>query len=909
MYKCLLFLSLVLLNLAGYATEFYSQQSGSPNTLSTWNSQRNGSGTAPSNFSTNGDVFIIQNGHQLTTSAAWTLTGSATVLRIESGGILQADHGVTLNGVFEILDNGKYIHNNQADNGNNGFGDNVRGIFSGTNTFSPNSTVEIRNWSNNTTWLPMGFDWGNLVINYTRNIGGQWNQEGTVEFIKGDLIIEATGPASNSFALVNESSMQLDVDGDLQVKGGKFIVKTGGLTDSEPALMLVNGNLAISGGVFDLGSTDFLPNNEVHVQGDVRISAPGTITTASPYSMLVLNGTSAQDLQVGGLFDASLKVMPDAVVNMSAHFSMGEGMYFIISGTFNSGTFDLELPNVELFVAGGTLNSSGVIFRKSGRTAVCTGNGLFAGPAFFCGTNGSKGTVNLDGAFMMLNQSVLSMLSIGQLNSPGEWHMTNNAVVSFTDEDLGSAGSVELVSGSELSLDEYSVIEGNATYYGRGGHLVIGSSDGITASLESGNITVTVNRFYDEENINTFEYRSTLGQFTGNGLPQVITGDLIINNSSVDGVGLSRATSIAPGGSIQLVNGKITSVGNILFTIEEGASVSGGSRNSFIDGPLRKIGVSNFTFPIGRADNYTPVQLNEVSGGATTDSFRVEYFPGSPQSQFGNNLREPLHHISNVEYWTINKESGNATKSVRLSFNERSGVSDFSSLTLANFIEGQWQEVNKTGTTGTSSSGTISFNTAFFGNFTLASTNTQNPLPVNILSFNALREGTIVKLDWEISADDTPASFEVLYSADNRNFSSIGVVEPQKGVTRYAFSHPNLQAGANYYRLRALDVDGSARWSKVLVVYYKSTSGILAALNPSVSNTTTNLSLTAAVSGRYKIAISNTAGQLMHTRDLQVREGLNTLPLDISELPAGVYTLSVYFNDQRVSAVRFVRSR
>ena len=36
-----------------------------------------------------------QNGHNMTTTAAWTVSGSSTEIRIESGGILTAGHTVT----------------------------------------------------------------------------------------------------------------------------------------------------------------------------------------------------------------------------------------------------------------------------------------------------------------------------------------------------------------------------------------------------------------------------------------------------------------------------------------------------------------------------------------------------------------------------------------------------------------------------------------------------------------------------------------------------------------------------------------------------------------------------------------------------------------------------------------------
>jgi hypothetical protein len=67
------------------AVTYYSTATGSPTTLTLWNTVRLGGGNSPANFTTVGDVFIIQNAHVLTTTANWTVTGTVTV---ESGGRL-----------------------------------------------------------------------------------------------------------------------------------------------------------------------------------------------------------------------------------------------------------------------------------------------------------------------------------------------------------------------------------------------------------------------------------------------------------------------------------------------------------------------------------------------------------------------------------------------------------------------------------------------------------------------------------------------------------------------------------------------------------------------------------------------------------------------------------------------------
>src|SRR5262249_2286824 len=60
---------------------YYSQGNLVMNNLASWNSQRNGSGTAPSAFAAGND-FYVQNGHSMTTNADFTIPN----LYVESGG-------------------------------------------------------------------------------------------------------------------------------------------------------------------------------------------------------------------------------------------------------------------------------------------------------------------------------------------------------------------------------------------------------------------------------------------------------------------------------------------------------------------------------------------------------------------------------------------------------------------------------------------------------------------------------------------------------------------------------------------------------------------------------------------------------------------------------------------------------
>src|SRR6266566_1271651 len=77
------------------ANTYYSTNSTAPNLTTSWNTNRNGTGSSPANF-TSGDIFIIQSGHYLTTTNTWTISGTAAKLIIETSATLQADDKVSI---------------------------------------------------------------------------------------------------------------------------------------------------------------------------------------------------------------------------------------------------------------------------------------------------------------------------------------------------------------------------------------------------------------------------------------------------------------------------------------------------------------------------------------------------------------------------------------------------------------------------------------------------------------------------------------------------------------------------------------------------------------------------------------------------------------------------------------------
>lgn len=897
MKYCYTLIVLVFTVLNGFSATWYSQGSLSASELSSWNSIRTGGGTQPANFTTTGEVFVIQAGHVMN-SGTWNLGPGSLIIRIETNGQLNGTGAITFAGQFEIQNGGVYVHNTNS----------ATTIFSGTESFAADSRVEINDWEGIATPFPSGINFGNLSIDISRNLGGNWSLAGRLTNVLGNLSILGSGTGSHSIVFTDNQNLNLTVGKSFTINGANVILKSLSTSNTFSRIQ-VNENISVTNGILNLGTVDFIGNNDLAFKGDLQVSTNGEIISDSEFAFLILNGTATQNLSVPSVVDASLKISAGATSQVIRDLSFAVNNYVVVAGNLNTGTFTLAIPEGQLVVAGGNLVSNGSIDLLNSNCTVCTGDGNNV-IVDWCKGAGNKGNISLNQGLMLFSNSQASSLNIGQLSSAGDLSIVSGTV-SFTGDRGGfpvGNGSIELAAGSSFLVDENSLVDGEAFYNGNGGKLIIGSLEGISLSGPTGSIQVTGSRNYNNQGANSFEYRSSDFQESGDGLPSLITGDLIINNSGGLEVFMNLPVRVNTPGKLILTKGYFTTIGDNDITLGSGVTVTGGSAASFVNGRLRKIGNTNFTFPVGKAGIYSPVQLNNITGQAVTDQYYVEYFPADPNSTITGIPLPPLTRISSVEFWEIGQEAGAGRKSVVLNFTSRSGVQNPGTLVAAYYDGDYWQNWGNDGITGTPPNGTLTFDTQFFGYFTFGSLDEQNTLPVSIVSFKATKSGSITKLDWKINSDHDVIKFEILTSGNNRDFKQIGLVNGANHITGYEFSDNESRSGAAYYRLKITTKDGKIMYSKVVVVFHDNNGQRLITLAPTVTSGYTNLVINSANAGRVTVGVSNMLGQVFQSQSLMLKPGENFQRINLNGMKAGQYIITVIDETGQKASYRVIRN-
>lgn len=292
--------------------------------------------------------------------------------------------------------------------------------------------------------------------------------------------------------------------------------------------------------------------------------------------------------------------------------------------------------------------------------------------------------------------------------------------------------------------------------------------------------------------------------------------------------------------TLDLSNGRLTTLSDLL-TMRAGSAWVNASNNSFVNGPMEKIGATPFNFPIGKGTVMRQAGISSITTGAATDAFVAEYFPASAYT-WGTAMEATLDHVSDCEYWTLDRSSGTPTAVVSLTWQAPNscGVNNLSELRVARFDDaalpapGIWRDRGNGGATGTFAAGTIPtaavqtlWNTTTTA-WTLASITANNPLPITLVSFRAQPEGSMVRLDWTTVSEHENVLFSVERSQDGTVFEHVLDVPGtfnSNVVLHYTDLDRRPHGGLSYYRLRQTDANGTQSVSPMVAVNFGTTSG------------------------------------------------------------------------------------
>jgi hypothetical protein len=340
------------------------------------------------------------------------------------------------------------------------------------------------------------------------------------------------------------------------------------------------------------------------------------------------------------------------------------------------------------------------------------------------------------------------------------------------------------------------------------------TNSGNIRTFTGANVTI----YGDVTNNGTIADSGTLVTLAGSGL-QTFGGssvttlkNLHLNNTSASGVTLAQALNVR--GTLTFTDGYLNTTAVNLLTMTSTSAVSGASNTSFVFGPVAKIGNTAFVFPTGKNVVYAPIAI--AAPGVVTDQFTAEYFQVSPTPTYPTSSYEPaLNHVSECEYWMLDRTIGSSDVAVTLSWDTRScGVTNLPDLRVARWDGAQWTDKGNGGTTGTTAAGTVVSSAAVtgFGPFTLASSTIANPLPVELVTFAANCEQEDAVLRWSTASEYNNDYFTIESSLNAHDWQAATIIEgtgTTSNLTNYSWVDASNRGRDMYYRLSQTDYNGT----------------------------------------------------------------------------------------------------
>lgn len=699
----------------------------------------------------------------------------------------------------------------------------------------------------------------------------------------------------------------------------------------------------------DAGATLEL-DDEIELNVNKRIANNGQLVTGDKSIIKLAAGGS---LVNNGTFNSGLEILHGTFSFEGNGTLSGSNAITFSKLQLNSGTVNLPLLT-DAFPSIPTIRDSlimnGGAFRSNNANAV--------GPKY--GAN-----------------STLVYRSGGNTTRGVEWHSTQSATIGVTE---GYPNDVRIENGSNLSLKNNSISAPprptealpNLTVGGNL-HIVEGNLfnnfleppySGVVEIMKnviqgSANPSVIATLTLDENNslarlnvygnftrsyfTNSLNYGNRITFKGGNATNITLAGsggltDLEVSKTNPGTITLNSMVSVNR--ALFLSNGIINtdlSLGRVL-QVEAGASITGGSSSSFVNGALRKMtdnsetGTLDFEFKIGKVlptTVYKPVWVADIQPNGNT-SFTAEYFPSSttdlPNFSGPFFIDPTLTGIWANEWWSIDRSgSGKARVGIYYSplppsawvptppcidcnvavvhYNAGTSSWEFtkSSGNFNNATPPYFEAILHSTTNAVYSDVETGYSPFTIG-FSYPSV-----LSIKLIGFSAQLQNGDGLLNWQVSDINTLKHFDVEHSTDGVRFQRLSTITPAEN-NAFQYLHRNLTTGIHYYRLKMFEKNGRYSYSRIEWIQVGTQQTIISGLlqNP-VFGGQAVVKLYSANAQSAEAMVIDRSGRVMLRQGLTIQQGNNQVNISILPLSRGSYFLKLRTKDGVEKVMPFIK--
>jgi hypothetical protein len=838
---------------------YYSIADGTwSNTTTVWSRSSGGSACSCAPTDGNGLVFI---NHAVVLNGTYTVN----VVNVQNGGTLTRTSGALTVPSLNTSGNGSFTISGSAWTltavtlaGTGTSSSSVSQTIGGALTIGNGTIFQMSAVSGTTLTLN-----GNLSVNGTLALGGNNMTHANANTISGAGSVTGTGTITLSAAKTISTGSTLTINTPITISNNITITNNGSVTltsnltggnANSTWVNAANSSLTMAGTTSALLSTGTL----------TATSSPNTVTYSGSGAQTIKN-TTYHNLTMG---NANTKTLGGATT--------------VNNNLTLSGAASLAAGANNLSVGGNWINNSSGTYSSTGTT---TFSGLTA-------TITGTGTTNFGN--LTISGELTSHPTTGRVIVTGVF--TNNGTFNHNNSDISFTGTSSLAGSETFEFYHLNVTSGTLTF-----------PTANEISIE-GDLTVS----------GTLTHSTSTLLFVGSGTQNIqgATATQTFYGLTLDNGGtLQLSKPIIITNALTLTSGIINTSSTNTLTVNQGATLTGGSSTAHINGPMTHVATGNAhtkVFPIGKGGIYRPVTLTISASGSPTSNYTAEVF-NSAASGLGYTFSDPIKWVSGIRYWNITQSNATGFIDARATLTYGAGdeVAVPANLVIAKSSGSTWVNIGGTGS-GTPSGTIQSDPFSTFSIFTLANigegSGEINPLPVELVYFTALPNNGRVDLAWRTATELNNEDFTVERSRDGVRFDELFRVSGN-GTTNeahdYRASDMHPLPGVSYYRLRQTDFDGTTETFNIVRVSFEAPFGITA--YPTRVNSFINLQLSSGDNDELTISILDMGGKLHYREKIPTTSASHSLRIDqLDRLPAGSYFIQAA-NSKHSAVQRFVK--
>jgi hypothetical protein len=190
-------------------------------------------------------------------------------------------------------------------------------------------------------------------------------------------------------------------------------------------------------------------------------------------------------------------------------------------------------------------------------------------------------------------------------------------------------------------------------------------------------------------------------------------------------------------------------------------------------------------------------------------------------------------------------------------------------------------------------------NITSFSPFTISSSNTFAPLPIELVSFQANCAGDDkINVTWTTASEHNTSHYIVEHSRNGNDWEALTMVAAAGNSTSlldYTYVHENPNAGTNYYRLTQYDNDGEFEQFNAVAVdcdNMNNTTTLSTYPNPSEGSFYISL-FTEDMEGAGVITLTDAKGTVVYTQDVNIQNGNTIFHMDNLNVAPGMYYIQI----------------